>query len=244
MKIEISDLSKSYGWPKALEDISLEIESGQIVAILGPNGAGKTTLLRCLAGLVVPDHGEIRYDDQLFGRHRLDLRQRFLFLPDYPSLFSSFDAVRQIGLTLELYGKDPEDVVAMVAELLHEFGLFSAADTLTSNLSRGQTYKASLVSLLAVDPDLWLLDEPMASGMDPHGLMALKRHARAAVKRGRTVVYSTQILDVAESFSDKICILHEGQVHAFGGIDRLRQLVTDKGNVLEELFQRLRETDQ
>jgi ABC-type multidrug transport system ATPase subunit len=244
MKIEISKLSKSYGWSKALEDVSLEIESGQIVAILGPNGAGKTTLLRCLAGLVVPNQGEIRYDGQLFGRHRLDLRERFVFLPDYPFLSSSFDAVRQIGLTLELYGKEQKDVEVTVVGLLHEFDLISAADTLLSNLSRGQAYKAGLVSLLAVDPDLWLLDEPMASGMDPHGLMALKRHARLAAKRGRTVVYSTQILDIAESFSDKVCILHEGQVHAFDGIDQLRQLVTDGGSVLEELFRRLRETDQ
>ncbi len=243
MKIEISSLSKSFGWSRALEDVSLEIEPGQIVAILGPNGAGKTTLLRCLAGLVVPDQGEIRYDDQLFGRHRLDLRQRFVFLPDYPSQFSSFDAVRQIGLTLELYGKEQQDVEARVVGLLHEFDLLSAADTLTCNLSRGQAYKAGLVSLLAVDPDLWLLDEPMASGMDPHGLIALKRHARAAAKCGRTVVYSTQILDIAESFSDKICILHEGRVHAFDGMDHLRQLVTDEDNVLEELFQRLRGTD-
>ena len=86
MRIEISKLSKSYGWSKALEGVSLEIESGQIVAILGPNGAGKTTLLRCMAGLVVPNQGEIRYDGQLFGRHRLDLRRRFVFLPDYPCL--------------------------------------------------------------------------------------------------------------------------------------------------------------
>ena len=110
-----------------------------------------------------------------------------------------------------------------------------------ASLSRGQAYKAGLIAMIAADRDLWLLDEPFASGMDPHGIDAFKRHARAAAERGRIVIYSTQLLDVAERFSDRVCVIHKGEVHAFDTLLALRDRAGDKGNVLQEMFRQLRE---
>jgi ABC-type multidrug transport system ATPase subunit len=242
MHVVVNSLSKSYAWTKVLCGVSLQIDPGQIVVILGPNGAGKTTLLRCVAGLTIPNSGEIFFDGELFARRRIDLRRRLFFLPDFPSLFSSMDPVRQIALTLEAYENDLAGVEDKVVALLREFDLLAKEDALIGRLSRGQAYKVGLIGLLAVDPELWLLDEPLASGMDPHGIMAFKRHARAAASRGRTVIYTTQILEVAESFSDRVCIIDEGRIQAFERFDLLRVKATGRTGVLEELFLRLRET--
>jgi ABC-type multidrug transport system ATPase subunit len=112
------------------------------------------------------------------------------------------------------------------------------------SLSRGQAYKAALVAMLAADREVWLLDEPFSSGMDPHGIDAFKRYARAAAERGRTILYSTQLLDVAERFSDRVCVINHGAVHAFDTLEGLRGKACDKGNVLAEIFQQLRESSQ
>jgi ABC-type multidrug transport system ATPase subunit len=95
--------------------------------------------------------------------------------------------------------------------------------------------------MMAADREVWLLDEPFASGMDPHGIDAFKRIARDAVKRGRTILYSTQLLDIAERFSDRICVVHQGEVRAYETLERLRGQASDKDNVLQELFRQLRE---
>jgi ABC-type multidrug transport system ATPase subunit len=129
-----------------------------------------------------------------------------------------------------------------VLDLLHEFDLLPLAMRMVGSLSRGQSYKAGLVSMLALDRELWLLDEPFASGMDPLGIDAFRRHARAAAARGHTIIYSTQLLDVAERFSDRVCLIHQGEIRAFDTLDRLRERAHDKDNVLGEMFRRLRET--
>jgi len=241
MKIELRAVTKSYHSTHALSRVSLEITPGQIISLLGPNGAGKTTLLRCLAGIAAPDAGTIYFDDQEFCRDRLDLRQRLHVLPDFPFLFWDQTILRNLAIILRLYEADVAGAEERVLELLREFDLLPLALRPVQTLSRGQTYKAGLVAMIAADRDVWLLDEPFASGMDPHGIDAFKRHARAAAARGRTVLYSTQLLDVAERFADRVCVIHKGEIHAFDTLAHLRDQAGDKHNVLEEMFRQLRE---
>jgi len=126
-------------------------------------------------------------------------------------------------------------------ELLGDFDLLPLSLRPVNSLSRGQAYKTALVALIAAQRELWLLDEPFASGMDPHGIEAFKRHTRAAAARGTTIFYSTQLLDVAERFSDRVCVIHKGEVRAFDSLARLRERAQDKDNVLAELFRQLRD---
>jgi ABC-type multidrug transport system ATPase subunit len=241
MKIETRGVLKSYKSVRALDRVSLEIAPGQIVSLLGPNGAGKTTLLRCLAGIAAPDAGEVYFDDHPFRRDRLDLRRRFFFLPDSPPLFWEESVTRNLAIVLKLYEADGPGVEERVLRLLRDFDLLPLALRPLNSLSRGQAYKAGLVALLAADTEVWMLDEPFASGMDPHGIDAFKRCAREAAARGRTILYSTQILDVAERFSDRVCLIHQGEVRAFDTLERLRERTQDKDNVLAEMFRQLRE---
>jgi ABC-type multidrug transport system ATPase subunit len=226
---------------RALDHVTLQIEPGQIVSLLGPNGAGKTTFIRCLAGIAAPDRGDVYFDDQEFHRDRLDLRKRMHLLPDFPSHFWDQSIIRNIAIVLRLFDADGEGAEARVLELLRDFDLLPLALRPTASLSRGQSYKAALVAMLAADREVWLLDEPFASGMDPHGIDAFKRHARAAAKRGRTIIYTTQLLDVAERFSDRVCVIHKGEIRAFDRLERLREEAADKNNVLEAMFRKLRE---
>lgn len=239
MKIELRAVSKSYGKARALDRASLEIGGGQIVAILGANGAGKTTLLRCLAGIAAPDSGGIVYNEEAFERDKLELRRQLFFLPDFPVVFFEMSILRHIGMVLRVYERDEPGIETRVLQLLKDFDLFTIAENPLNSLSRGQVYKAALVALIAVNPEVWLLDEPFASGMDPHGINTLKRYAREAVAQGRTIIYSTQILEIVEKFSDKVCILHRGEVRAFDSVTLLEN--AGQGGGLEDVFQQLRE---
>jgi ABC-type multidrug transport system ATPase subunit len=243
LRIDIRSLTKSFGTTPALDDVSFSVAPGRIVAVLGANGAGKTTLLRCLAGIAAADSGEILYDGEPFRRDRVDLRQRLFLLPDFPFVYSEMTVLRHIGMVLRLYGADRPGVENAVIELLRDFDMLPLADAGLGTLSRGETYKAALSALLAADPEIWMFDEPFASGMDPRGLNAFRRRAAEAALRGRTVIFTTQILELAENFADEVCILHGGRVHACDTLERLRALSGTEGEaVLEEIFEQLHES--
>lgn len=242
MRITLKSVSKSFGPRVCLDHITLTLDPGQIVVMLGANGAGKTTLLRCLSGIVAPDEGEILYDGDVFQRDRIELRKRLFIQPDFPYIFPEMKVLKHIGMVLRLYDATGPDIEEKVISLLEDFDMLPLIDARIGTLSRGQTYKAALVALMAADPELWMIDEPFASGMDPHGLTAFRRHALEAAQRGRTVIYTTQILELAEAFSDRVCIFHQGQIHAFGTIAELRQRASEsEEGILEQIFSQLHE---
>jgi len=243
VKVSLEHVGKKFGKTQALQDVSLAFAPGEIIAVLGPNGAGKSTLLRCLAGILVPDKGSILYDGEPFQRDRLDLRRRFHFLPDTPIFLPAQQLVRHVGTALRLYGADGAGSEERVLELLREFDLLPVTEAFLGSLSRGQQYKAALTALLAVDPEVWLLDEPFASGMDPHGITTFRQRARAAAARGHTIIYSTQLLDAAERFADRVCVIHHGEVRAFDTLPALRERVGREHGALEELFVQLHAED-
>lgn len=236
MRVAIEQLSKWFGRVHALDALSFELPPGSLVAIIGANGAGKSTLLRCLAGIAVPDSGEIRYDGERFLRERLDLRKRLGFLPDFPAVFAHLSVLHHLGMVASLYGVDPTGIEDRGVSLLRRFDLLPLAEVKAGTLSRGQLYKTALTALALVDPELWLLDEPFASGMDPDGIGAFREIAGDALARGRTILYSTQLLDIAERFSHRVVVLDRGKLAAF---DEVRTLGGD--GALGALFRRLRE---
>ncbi|HEV3344209.1 MAG TPA: ABC transporter ATP-binding protein [Pirellulales bacterium] len=244
MRIELVGLTKRYSSRVALDDVSLVIEPGQIVAAVGANGAGKTTLLRCLGAVAAPDRGKILYDDEPFERGRVDLRKRLAFLPEVPFVHAGMSVLGHIGLVMQLYGTTGEGVEETVIELLMELGMLPLAEMPFGKLSRGQAYKGAMAALFAASPELLIFDEPFASGMDPQGLAAFRRRARAAADLGHTVIYTTQLLELAENFCDRVCILHCGRVLAYGSVEHLRsQLDLSDERVLESIFTQLHEAD-
>jgi len=238
MKVALQNLSKRFGRNRVLNSVDLELPEGAIVALVGINGAGKSTLLHCMAVLTALNNGSITFDGEVLRRDRIDLRRRFMFLADFPVLTRSSTLVDYLGFVLRLYERETQAATEAVLALLREFDLLALADLPLLQFSRGQLYKAALIGLIAVNPELWLLDEPLASGMDPLGLRAFHRHARLAAESGKTVVYSTQILDVAERFADYAAVLHDGKIRAFARCSDLREHANEG---LVDLFARLAE---
>ena len=236
MRVSLVGVSSAFGSLEVLRDISLDISPGTITAVLGTNGSGKTTLLRLLAGILAPTRGEVRYDEAVLTRRRLDLRRRAMFIADAPLVLPESALISWIGTCLRVYEVERPDVEAAVSRLLDDLDLATMAGIPLANLSRGQVYKAALASLLAVDPDLWLLDEPFASGMDPAALSLFTDAARAAAGPGRSVVFGTQMLDLATRLADRVIVLHGAGVARSGSM----QDIAADGEGLHAMFEQLR----
>jgi ABC-type multidrug transport system ATPase subunit len=241
VQIEFRHLTKTYGSARALDDLSLTVAPGTVVAVIGLNGAGKTTLLRCLGGIVGPTRGAILYDGLRFTRDRMDLRRRLFFLPDFPPLYGHFNALQHIALLLRIYERDTADLEERIVASLRELDLLAYAEAPLAQLSRGQLYKVAFAALLAVQPELWLLDEPFASGLDPQGLAVLKQSARSAAASGSTVFYSTQILEIAEKFADLLVVLDRGQLRVAYTRAELAALPATGAESLEARLRQFRE---
>lgn len=239
MQVTVDDVSKRFGAFAALANVSFQLQEGQLVALVGANGAGKTTLLECLAGLLGPSTGSILLDGERLDRERLDLRRRFGMLADTPPLVPNMTPIEHIAMVLRLYERPLEPARDRVVEWLREMRLLAAADSEIGSLSRGERYKVALIGLMACDPELWILDEPLASGMDPSGLEVLKRELHAAAERGRTILYTTQLLEIAEHLSNRILILSHGRLLADGTLAELRRRSQSGDSSLADVFAEL-----
>lgn len=253
MRIELHSVTKKYLGQIALSNVTTNLAEGSVIAILGVNGAGKSTLLKCLSTQIQCTRGEIYMDSEPLRRASIHQRRRLHFLPDSPYLVPHIDPVAHVGMVLNAYGfgnhedaksrtngeLETRDMGAEVAQLFKEFSLLGCEAKPMSSLSRGQQYKTALTAMIALDRELWLLDEPFASGMDPLGINAFKRHARHASQRGKTIVYTTQILEIVESFSDQVLVLNAGELVAAGSLDEVRGLATETKS-LQGFFEQFR----
>jgi ABC-2 type transport system ATP-binding protein len=241
MDIELQGLGKRFDKETILKDIDLKLGGNQIVAVIGLNGAGKTTLLRCIAGVITPTKGSIRWNGRDSLRDDMALHRQMVFLPDFPLLLEHHTVLQHLVLHLRAYGRDDGIQDQTVVDVLHELDLLEHCETTLSRLSRGQRYKAALASLLLISPELWLLDEPFASGMDPQGMQALKQHARKASSTGACVMYTTQILEIAERFCDLLLVIDHGRIAQRFNRDELRAMPEDGPGSLGERLASYRE---
>ncbi|MEM7477512.1 MAG: ABC transporter ATP-binding protein [Planctomycetota bacterium] len=238
-EIRLEKLTKELGGNEVIAGIDLTFSGGNVIVLLGANGAGKTTLLHILGGLYQPTSGQVLLDKEPLERTNLGQRQRIHYLPDIPTLHPSQTPLDYIVFALECYGCTTEVDDQRVLDLMEEFDMLAVADNPCRALSRGQRYKATLIAMLAVDPDVWILDEPFTSGMDPLGLTAMRSYLMDAGKRGKLVVYSTQLVEIAQQTSDLVCVLSSNQVAAFGTADSLQESA-DNSPALNILLQQLR----
>lgn len=241
MDIVLHELGKRFSDQRVLEGLDLALGPGQIVTIIGLNGAGKTTLLRILAGVIVPSIGSITWDGCDSLRDTPAVHRHLMFLPDFPPFIETQTVLEHLVLLLRAYGRDDAVDDERIVALLRELDLLPHAETPVAQLSRGQRYKTALAALLLIRPEVWLLDEPFASGMDPQGMHLLKQHARQAANDGACVVYTTQILEIAERFCDELLVIDQGRVAQRFVQDELRTFPSEGPGSLGDRLAQFRE---
>lgn len=205
--LALNNVTKRFGGKLAVEDVSFTVEPGQIVGFLGPNGAGKTTSLRMALGYVKPDSGSI----SLFGgAPGEDTFGRIGFLPEERGLYKKQTAREAIAHMARLNGMKRREAFATADALLDRYGLGDAKRKKNKDMSKGMAQKVQLLSAIAHDPEFYVLDEPF-SGLDPVNQKVLEDMVREISDRGRTIIFSTHVMEHAERLCDRIILMGRGQ---------------------------------
>jgi ABC-2 type transport system ATP-binding protein len=238
--IEILSISKSYnkGSVKAVDNLDLKVNRGEIFGFLGPNGAGKTTTIKMIVGLLNPDSGSILIDGTDIAKEPIKAKAKMGYVPDSPNLYDRLTGMEYLNFMADVY-QVPEDIrKERIGHYLEMFDLKDAAGDLIKSYSHGMKQKIALTGALIHDPKLWILDEPMV-GLDPKSAHLLKIQMREHCDKGNTVFFSTHVLEVAEKLCDRVGIIHKGRLIAIGTIDELKH--GDNKDSLENIFLELTE---
>ena len=229
--LKIDHLNKTYpGGKRAVQDLSLHIEPGDIYGFIGHNGAGKTTTLRCVAGIIGFDGGEIHVDGHSVAREPLKCKRSMAYVPDNPDLYEYLTGIQYLNFIVDVFGVSETERTAAFRKYGDMFGITENLGDLISSYSHGMKQKLTLIAALCHNPRLLVLDEPFV-GLDPLAARMLKDVMHELCAAGGAIFFSTHVLDVAEKLCNKVAIIREGQLVASGETKTL----TD-GRSLEELF--------
>ncbi|MGX7198967.1 ABC transporter ATP-binding protein [Enterococcus nangangensis] len=215
--IQLKNLQKIYEQTVALQDLDLTIRDGEIFGFLGHNGAGKSTTIKCLTSIIEPTTGEILFDNQPLAENRQAIKQRIGYVPDTPDLFLQLSANEYWQLIMAAYELKPAAVAERLQELTDLFDMTDHADETLNSFSHGMRQKVIVIGALLPDPDIWILDEPL-QGLDPQAAFDLKELMKNHAKKGKTVIFSTHVLDTAQQLCDDLAILKHGQLLYNGSV--------------------------
>ncbi len=232
-------LVKQYKSFRAVDELELTIQPGEIVGLLGPNGAGKTTALRCIAGILRPDSGQILINGFDVVADQAKAKAGLAFVPEVPSLYELLTVDEHLRFVAMCF-KTMATYEAKKDELLDRYDLTEKRDALVATLSKGMKQKLSVACALIHDANVFLFDEPMI-GIDPAGAHELKLELVRARNAGAAILVSTHLLDTAEKLCDRVIILARGKKIAEGTVAELQQLSGFEGRSLEDVFLKLTE---
>jgi len=214
--LKAQGISFNYNGITALQEVNLDVKSGEIVGLLGRNGAGKTTLLKCLIGLLNPDRGEIFLNGELVnGRPVSELAKKIAYVPQWPSALLFAETLQdELNFTLQNHGLIESPLISPSA-LLEKFGLAEVANRYPRDLSAGQRQRAALATVLVTKPEVILMDEPTL-GMDPISILELSELLQTWKKEGAGMILATHAIEFVASIADRVIILDQGRVVASG----------------------------
>lgn len=233
--LKIEHLTKRYGDKVAVDDLNIEIKSGEIYGFIGHNGAGKTTTIKCSCGLLEFEEGEIYVDGISIKEDPIECKKRLSYLPDNPDLYDFMPGIKYLNFVADIYGMDAEERDKQIHKLSDMFGITKDLAQPINSYSHGMKQKLALISAFMHKPKLVLLDEPFV-GLDPVAAHRMKEEMKEACRDGAAVFFSTHVLEVAEKLCDKIAIISGGKLIACGTTDEVRGDVS-----LEEVFLELEE---
>ena len=231
--IEFRDVTKDYDGKLALNHLNLTLESGEIVGLIGHNGAGKSTTIKSLVSVINPTQGQIFVDGKELSSNRLEIKKKIGYVADSPDLFLRLTANEFWELVATSYDMTTAEVEARLGELLAIFDFASHRYEVIESFSHGMRQKVFVIGALLSDPDIWVLDEPL-TGLDPQAAFDLKQMMREHANKGNTVLFSTNVLEVAEQLCDKIAILKKGELIFYGTVEDLKAQHPDQS--LETIY--------
>ncbi len=234
--IEIKNVSKTYnGKKKVLKNISFKIEGGEIFAFIGHNGAGKTTMIKCIMGILDFEEGDILVDNKSIKEEPLECKKIMAYVADNPDLYENMKAIDFINFICDMY-EVSEDIRR--ENTLKYAKMFEIEDKLNddiSSFSHGMKQKIALIAALAHNPKVLIMDEPFV-GLDPKAVYDMKEIMRDMAKDGKTIFFSTHILDVVEKLCDRVAIIKDGTIVKVG---KMKDIKGDES--LEQVFLELGE---
>ena len=237
--IQVSNLTKKYGATTAVDDINFEVQQGEIVGYLGPNGAGKSTTLKMLVGLLHPTSGEISVAGYNAETEMLELKRHIGYVPEEAQLYEHLTLVEHLQLIGRLYQLEESLMAHKITELAKLFDMASQANQRISSFSQGMRQKCIIMSALLHNPDVLFLDEPFTN-LDVTTVSFLKTVLQRLADLGKTILYCTHILEVAETLCPRIMIINAGKLIADAPVEELRQQTNQ--TALNEIFAQLTET--
>jgi ABC-2 type transport system ATP-binding protein len=240
-EISIEALTKKYDGLVALNNVSLNVGSGEVVGLIGPNGAGKSTLMKIVVGILKPTSGIVRVSNHDVVQEPEAAKKLIGYLPENPSLYTALTVNEFLRFVGRIRGVGDGELEGKISDSLRTFSLLDKADSLVGSLSKGMKQKVALIAATLHDPDVLILDEPLTA-LDPKTQAFVHGWISSQGKNGKTVLLSTHNLEIVQDYASRIIIIDKGVVVATGGLESLRRLADTKGDArLDEVFLKLTE---
>ncbi|CAB1065926.1 Efflux ABC transporter, ATP-binding protein [Olavius sp. associated proteobacterium Delta 1] len=239
--IELKEITKKYGDFRAVDNLNLTVDQGEIFGFLGPNGAGKTTTIKMIAGVLEPSVGTITICGIDMLRQPEAAKRKIGFIPDRPYLYEKLTGMEFLKFTADLYGVPDEIYRKKARKYLAMFSLADWSDELIESYSHGMKQRLIMSAALLHEPEIIIVDEPMV-GLDPAAIIMVKELFQSLARNGVTVFMSTHTLAVAEDTCDRIGIIHHGHLIASGTTADLRREANVTDADLEKVFLNLTNT--
>lgn len=232
--LEIKNLTKKFGDKVAVNDIDLSVKSGEIYGFLGPNGAGKTTTIKMIVGMLMPDGGSITVNGIDAINDDVEAKRQIAYVPDSPEIYDIMTGRQYLNFIADVFELSDEERNKQIDRYAEVFEMKDNLDVMIAGYSHGMKQKIVIMGALIHSPKLLILDEPMV-GLDAKSSFRLKEIMRALADEGRTVFFSTHVMEVAENLCDRIGIINRGKIIAVGTLDEIKAAAKDTGS-LEKIF--------
>ena len=220
MSIVVENLTKKYGEQKAVNDISFEIKTGEVVGFLGPNGAGKSTTMKIITCFMAPSSGDVRLDNVSIHSDPEAIKKKIGYLPENNPLYLDMPVVEYLRFSAEIQGVPKSKIPSRIAEMIDRCGLDREKHKNINELSKGYRQRVGLAQAMIHDPEILILDEP-TTGLDPNQIVEIRKLIKDLGKE-KTVILSSHILSEVEATCDRILIINRGRIAADGTSDTLR----------------------
>lgn len=234
----MADVSKSFGTSKAVNELNLSVEPGEIRGLLGPNGSGKSTTMKIIMGMLKPDSGSINVCGVDVRSKPAEARRHIGYVPETPFLYEYLSASEYLDLVGVAYGLDRTERKDRAGELLKALQMDEHVNEIMSGFSQGMRQKIALISALMHRPKVLILDEPL-NGLDPRSAKIVKEILHHLAGEGVSILFSTHVLEIADAICNKITIVNNGSTIAEGTSQEIKALAGLKSSTLEDVFLKL-----